>query len=103
MSLIFFSHLQPLSTTSTYSHTDTNCNPEQARVPLSPSDQLDVDSYFLAVSFFEGKEYARCVRALTGCKGPKAMFLKLYARYVYIFSYLLQKARVCVRQDNDFL
>jgi anaphase-promoting complex subunit 8 len=51
--------------------------PEEHLVDTAASDLL-----LLASSYFEAKEYLRCVHALQHCSGPRAVFLKLYARYL---------------------
>lgn len=47
-----------------------------------PLDEREADTYALAQSHFEGKEYSRCAHALAGCRGPRAVFLRMYARYL---------------------
>jgi len=51
-------------------------------VPLNEQDIEDYDAYLYAKSCFDVKEYDRVAFILTNCKGKKAIFLKLYAKYL---------------------
>ncbi|RKP04804.1 anaphase-promoting complex subunit 8 [Thamnocephalis sphaerospora] len=42
----------------------------------------EADQYLLGRVYFDGKEYRRCAHVLARCTGQKAMFLRLYARYL---------------------
>lgn len=61
---------------------DTGADPSRSRIPMTAADESDHDHYLLAVSYFEGKEYARCMRTLSNSIGPRCAFLSLYARYL---------------------
>ncbi|ODQ65864.1 subunit of the anaphase-promoting complex/cyclosome [Nadsonia fulvescens var. elongata DSM 6958] len=42
----------------------------------------ETDRFMLAKSYFDCREYYRCAFHLKDCKSPKAVFLKLYAKYI---------------------
>ncbi|GLG95826.1 Cell division cycle protein 23-like protein [Gryllus bimaculatus] len=47
-----------------------------------PEEEQELDSYLLAKSFFDVKEYDRCAHFTEWCRSPKTRFLHLYSRYL---------------------
>ncbi|KAG0315645.1 anaphase-promoting complex component apc8 [Dissophora globulifera] len=48
----------------------------------SGADLSDFDTYLMAKSFFDLKEFDRCASVLEGCAGNKSRFLRLYSKYL---------------------
>ncbi|KAF9198947.1 Anaphase-promoting complex subunit 23 [Haplosporangium sp. Z 27] len=45
-------------------------------------DLSELDTYLMAKTFFDLKEFDRCASVLEGCSGHKSRFLRLYSKYL---------------------
>ena len=59
-------------------------------------DDNENDTYLLAKSYFDAREFERCNDVLKGCKHPRSIFLSLYAWYLvsslnYNYYYFINK------------
>lgn len=71
----------------------------EQQLPL-PLDQEEEDTYDLAKSFFDAKELDRAAWVLRSANSTKAIFLRLYARYLVRFFF---PSRHSSRGDIDDL
>lgn len=62
----------------------TDLDTSDINLSLSLDDIKEYDRFILAKSYFNVKEFDRCVQVLISCKSPNCIFLKLYASLLSI-------------------
>ncbi|KAG0018799.1 anaphase-promoting complex component apc8 [Entomortierella chlamydospora] len=76
--------LQPPAATATpiYASNYTDELSLNSNMLSSGADPSEFDTYLMAKTFFDLKEFDRCASILEGCTGHKSRFLRLYSKYL---------------------
>ncbi|KAF9162243.1 Anaphase-promoting complex subunit 23 [Mortierella sp. AD011] len=76
--------LQPPAATTTpiYTSNYTDELSLNSNILSSGADPSEFDTYLMAKTFFDLKEFDRCASILEGCTSHKSQFLRLYSKYL---------------------